>query len=68
VKLETLPHRLALYAVALTIASAITGCATQPKDPNRMHPVDTTPKHWWESDMDSEDRSFFIGSFFNQDR
>lgn len=66
--IETFPHRIFLFTAALTIAGALTGCASQEsREPNRLHPVDTTPKHWWESDMDNQDRSFFLGSFFNQD-
>jgi hypothetical protein len=69
VSLETFPHRIVFLSAALSAMSAFAGCASHDlKEPNRLHAVDPAPKHWYDSDMDSQDRSFFLGSFFNQDR
>lgn len=63
----TLPAR-PLHILFLSIALAaglLSGCA---HDPDNDKPWRKGKPKWYESDMDSSERSFFLGSFFNNGR
>jgi len=55
------PLKILFLAIALAAASLFSGCAHKDND----KPWRRSEHHWWQSDVDSEDRSFFYGSFFN---
>ncbi|MEI9893561.1 MAG: hypothetical protein WDN28_06600 [Chthoniobacter sp.] len=48
-------------ALALILAALLAGCAHEEERP--WHKKESK---WYQSDMDSEDRSFFIDSFFDR--
>jgi len=54
--------KILLLCLALISASLLPGCA---HDPDKNKPWRKSEPKWYESDMDSQDRSFFFGSFFN---
>ena len=54
--------RLSLPVIACLIAALLTGCAS---DEDKEKPWHRTNKKWYQGDMDTEDRNFFIDSFFN---
>lgn len=63
---DPLPHattmrlRSIIRSVAIVcLAGVLVGCAASKPEPGKI-----THRKWYQSDMDSEDRSFFLGSFF----
>ena len=58
------PHRplkILFLAIALATAGLVSSCAHHEDD----KPWHKSERKWWQSDMDSGDRAFYIGSFFN---
>lgn len=58
------PLPILFLAIALG-ASLLSGCA---HDPDKDKPWKKSKPKWYDSDMDSSDRSFFLGSFFSNGR
>lgn len=59
---EHRPSKTLFLFSALALASVLTGCA---HDPDKNKPWRKPEHKWYESDMNAEERSFFIGSFFD---
>ena len=63
----TFPFRL-LHVLFLSIALGagfLSGCA---HDPDQDKPWKKGTTKWYDSDMDSSERAFFLGGFFNNGR
>ena len=58
------PLQILFLAIALG-ASLLSGCA---HDPDKDKPWKKNKSKWYDSDMDSSERSFFLGSFFDNGR
>lgn len=54
-----------LFLTIAFAASLLSGCA---HDEDRDKPWKKVKPKWYESDMDSSDRAFFLGSFLNNGR
>lgn len=54
--------KIFLLSLALISTSLLAGCA---QNVDKDKPWKRSEPKWWQSDMDSEDRSFFLGSFVN---
>jgi len=61
VNLPSRPLKTLFLALTLAGASLLTGCAHDDAD----KPWHKKEPKWYQSDMDSEDRSFFLGSFLD---
>jgi len=56
--------KIPLLAIILAAAALLAGCAKDKADqPWRRS---SGERKWYQSDMDSEDRSFFLGSLFGR--
>lgn len=58
------PLQILFLAIALA-TSLLSGCA---HDPDKDRPWKKNKPKWYDSDMDSSERSFFLGSFFDHGR
>ena len=58
--LSSRPLKTLLLSLALASAGLLTGCAHE--DDRPWHKKESK---WYQSDMDSEERSFFLGSFMD---
>ena len=54
------PLQILFLSIALT--GLLAGCA---HDPDKNKPWKKSEPKWYDSDMDSSERSFFFGSFFH---
>jgi len=56
-------HPLKILFLAITLASAglLSGCAHHDSD----KPWHRSERKWWQGDMDTEERAFFLDSFVN---
>lgn len=52
--------RIVFFIIVLASAIVLTGCANKDKD----KPWKRSEPKWYESDMSSDERSFFLGGFF----
>jgi len=68
VSFPNLAARVSFLAFALMAISLLAGCAhdndPRRKDPRHVH-LSSDPPKWYQSDMDAQDRSFFLGPFLN---
>jgi hypothetical protein len=60
--------QLLIAAAVLTANALFSGCAHENDVDkpwlSKKDPWHHTEPHWWQSDLDSQDRSFFYGGFF----
>lgn len=54
--------KILLLSLALIYTSLLSGCA---HNPDKDKPWKRTEPKWYQSDMDNQDRDFFLGFFYN---
>ncbi|MDR3404614.1 MAG: hypothetical protein P4L99_19080 [Chthoniobacter sp.] len=59
--LPSRPFKILLLVVAFAATGLLPGCANKDDD----KPWHKKESKWYQSDMDSEDRQFFLGSFLD---
>ena len=56
------PLKILFLVIAVAGAGLLSGCAHHDNDKPWMH---KSEHKWWQGEMDSEERSFFLESFVN---
>jgi hypothetical protein len=62
VSLPSRQPKILFLAIAFAATSLLPGCASKDDD----KPWHKKESKWYQSDMDSEDRQFFLGSFLDR--